>query len=53
LAVWLQLAARSFVGDARAFGGHLVGRRVGEVTHHLPADGWVRVHQPVEVFIRS
>jgi hypothetical protein len=25
-----------------------IGRLMGEVTHHLPSDGWVRVKKPID-----
>ena len=34
--------------DVRALGRDLVGRRVEQVAHDLPADGWVGVEQPVD-----
>ena len=46
-------AARSWApqpsrGDLRALGRDLVGRRIGQVAHHLPADGGIGVEQPVD-----
>ena len=42
-----ELSSPPLAGDAGAFGRDLVGGRIGQVAHHLPADGGIGVEQPV------
>ena len=43
-----QTRAPSLRRDARPFARHDLRRRVGEVAHDLPADGGIRVEEPVD-----
>ena len=43
-----QPGAPAFVGHPGTLGRDLVGRRVGQVAHDLPADGGIGVEQPVD-----
>jgi len=43
-----QLGAPTFRGHAGALGGDLLGRCIEQVAHDLPADGRVRVEEPVD-----
>ena len=42
-----QLSAPALVRHTRAFGRNLVGRRIEQVSHHLPPDGGIGIKQPV------
>jgi len=44
-----KLGSPAFGCNARPLGCNRVGRFTGEVPHHLPADGGVRIEQPFEV----
>ncbi len=43
-----QPRAGSLGADPRTLGGNLLGGRIGQVPHHLPADGRIRIKQPVD-----
>ena len=43
-----QPRASAFGGDPRALGRDVLGGRINQVPHHLPADRRVRVEQPVD-----
>jgi hypothetical protein len=42
-----QPRARALGGDPCALGRNLLSGRIGQVTHHLPADRRVRIKQPL------
>src|SRR5208282_5955753 len=44
-----QLGSPAFGCHARPFGCYRVGGFIGEVSHNLPTDGWVRIEKPFEV----
>ena len=42
------MGAPALVLHACSFGGDLVGRGIGEIAQHLPADGGVALEQPID-----
>ena len=43
-----EAGAPALVLHARSLGGDLVGRGIGEIAQHLPADGGVALEQPID-----